>query len=96
VLSINMKHGNLDALAHERLAATGVVEGVNRGLRGIHVPAIVIQGDHDQLVKPECGRRLAASLPDARLQMVQGGHMAPYTHPAAVAAAVQAVAHGIR
>jgi pimeloyl-ACP methyl ester carboxylesterase len=96
VLSINLKHGNLEAYSGEELAANGVVDGVNRGLGGIHVPAVVVQGDQDKLVKPECGRRLAASLPDARLQMVQGGHMVPYTHPAAVAAAVESVGHGIR
>jgi pimeloyl-ACP methyl ester carboxylesterase len=94
VLAINMKHGNLDALAGERLAANGVVEALDRGLRGIHVPAIVIQGDHDQLVKPQCGRRLAATLPNARLEMVSGGHMAPYTHPQVIAAAVQGFAGG--
>jgi pimeloyl-ACP methyl ester carboxylesterase len=92
VLAINLKRGNLEAYAGETQAANGVIEGLNRGLGSIHVPAIVIQGAQDKLVKPECGRRLAASLPDARLQMVQGGHMVPYTHPAAVAAAVQTLA----
>jgi pimeloyl-ACP methyl ester carboxylesterase len=96
VLAINLKHGNLEAYAGETQAANGVIEGVNRGLGGIHVPAVVIQGAQDKLVKPQCGRRLAASLPGARLQMVQGGHMVPYTHPAAVAAAVEAVARGLR
>jgi pimeloyl-ACP methyl ester carboxylesterase len=92
VLAINMQHGNLEALAGERLAANGVVEEVNRGLRAIHVPAVVIQGASDELVKPQCGRRLAAELPDARLEMVSGGHMAPYTHPRVIAAAVQSLA----
>lgn len=92
VLAVNLKHGNLEAYSGEVVAANGVIEGVNRGLGGIHVPAVVVQGAQDKLVKPQCGRRLAASLPGARLQMVQGGHMVPYTHPAAVAAAVAAVA----
>jgi pimeloyl-ACP methyl ester carboxylesterase len=94
VLSINLKHGNLEAYSGEVVAANGVIEGVNRGLGGIHVPAVVVQGAQDKLVKPECGRRLAAALSNGRIQMVQGGHMVPYTHPAAVAAAVQVVAHG--
>ncbi len=92
VLAINMKRGNLEAIAGERLAANGVVEEINRGLHAIATPAIVIQGEHDQLVKPACGRRLAATLPHARLQMVSGGHMAIYTHPATVAEAVRALA----
>jgi pimeloyl-ACP methyl ester carboxylesterase len=96
VLAINMKHGNLEALAGERLAANGVIEALTRGLHGIDVPAVVIQGVHDQLVKPQCGRRLAAALPNARLEMVPGGHMALYTHPQVVAAAVQSLATSSR
>jgi pimeloyl-ACP methyl ester carboxylesterase len=89
VLAINMKHGNLDAIAGERLAANGAVEEVNRGLRAIKMPAVVIQGASDRLVKPQCGRRLAATLPNAHLEMVSGGHMAPYVHPHAIATAVE-------
>jgi pimeloyl-ACP methyl ester carboxylesterase len=92
VLAINMKHGNLEAWAGETLALNGVVEAVDRSLGEIRVPAVVIQGASDQLVKPACGRQLAALLPQARLQMVKGGHMAPYTHPATIAAAVASLA----
>jgi pimeloyl-ACP methyl ester carboxylesterase len=95
VLAINMKHGNLEAFAGETLAANGAIEGIDRGLSQIAVPAVVIQGASDQLVKPQCGRRLAAALPDARLEMVSGGHMAPYTHPQAIAAAAQSLAAGL-
>jgi pimeloyl-ACP methyl ester carboxylesterase len=91
VLAINMKHGNLEAWAGEILEANGAIEGVNRGLHGIDAPAVVIQGDQDKLVYPRCGRRLAATLPRARLEMVPGGHMALYTHPAVVAAAVESL-----
>jgi pimeloyl-ACP methyl ester carboxylesterase len=92
VLAINMKHGNLEAYAGETLAADGVIEGIDRGLQRIELPAVVIQGASDRLVEPACGRRLAALLPHARLQMVSGGHMVPYTHPQAVAAAVRSLA----
>ncbi len=92
LLAINMKHGNLEAWAGETLHANGAIEGIDRGLRGIATPAIVIQGEHDQLVKPACGRRLAATLPHAQLEMVSGGHMAIYTHPATVAEAVARLA----
>jgi pimeloyl-ACP methyl ester carboxylesterase len=91
LLAINMKRGNLEALAGETLAANGVISSINRGLGRIRTPAIVIQGDRDRLVEPECGRRLAARLPDAKLVMVSGGHMVPYTHPGVVAAAVREV-----
>jgi pimeloyl-ACP methyl ester carboxylesterase len=88
VLAINLKHGNLEAYAGEILAANKEIDTVNHGLTSLHVPTVVIQGEHDKLVKPPCGRTIAGSVPGARLQMVPGGHMAPYTHPEAVAAAV--------
>ena len=91
ILAINMTTGNLEALAGEYLAAGGVVAQIDRGLKAIETPAVVIQGDDDQLVKPIYGRRLAAALPHARLEMLYGGHMQPYDHPAAIAAAVRSV-----
>jgi pimeloyl-ACP methyl ester carboxylesterase len=93
VLAINLKHGNMEAYAGEILAANKEIEGVNRGLAGIRVPTTVIQGAQDKLVKPQCGRSIAASVGGAKLQLLAGGHMAPYTHPAAVAAVVEGVAH---
>ncbi len=87
LLEINSTRGNLEAFAGEQLAANGVIDGIDRHLATIAVPAVVIQGAEDQLVKPMYGRKLAATLPDARLEIVSGGHMAPYTHPAAVAGA---------
>jgi pimeloyl-ACP methyl ester carboxylesterase len=87
LLEINSTRGNLEAFAGEQLAANGVIDGIDKHLAAVAVPAVVIQGSDDQLVKPVHGRRLAATLPDARLAIVSGGHMAPYTHPAAVAGA---------
>jgi pimeloyl-ACP methyl ester carboxylesterase len=91
LLAINMTHGNLEAWAGETLAADGVIAQVDKHLSTIHTPAVVIQGEQDELVKPAHGRRLAAELPDARLQMVYGGHMQPYDHPATIATAVQSL-----
>jgi pimeloyl-ACP methyl ester carboxylesterase len=91
VLAINMTHGNLTAWAGETLAANGVIAGLDRSLGQIRTPAVVIQGASDRLVKPACGRSLAALVPHARLEMVPGGHMAPYTHHATIAAAVEAL-----
>lgn len=88
LLEINSTRGNLEAFAGEQLAANGVIDDVDKHLSTIDVPAVVIQGSDDQLVKPVYGRRLAATLPDARLAIISGGHMAPYTHPAAIAGAV--------
>jgi pimeloyl-ACP methyl ester carboxylesterase len=92
VLAINLKHGNLEAYAGEILAANREIEDVNRGLPAIRTPTIVIQGAQDKLVKPQCATSIAGSVHGAQLHIVPGGHMAPYTHPAAVAAAVQNLA----
>lgn len=94
LLAINMTHGNLEAWAGETLAANGVIAQIDKHLGEIRAPAIVIQGDDDELVKPIYGRRLAAALPGSRLVMVYGGHMQPYDHPAAIAAAIASIEEG--
>jgi pimeloyl-ACP methyl ester carboxylesterase len=92
LLAITTTSDNLKAYAGEVLEADDVYTRVDPRLGSIHTPAVVIQGNKDQLVEPIHGRRLAAVLPDARLEMVPGGHMAPYTHPYAVAAAIASMA----
>jgi pimeloyl-ACP methyl ester carboxylesterase len=86
-----MTHGNLEAFAGETLAANGAIDQIDRELGTIRAPAVVIQGEDDELVEPAHGRRLAAELPNARLVMVYGGHMQPYDHPAVIATGVQSV-----
>jgi pimeloyl-ACP methyl ester carboxylesterase len=89
VLALNMQHEDLDAYAGEQLHADDVIAGVDKGLTTLGTPAIVVHGADDQFIELEHGRRLAALLPHARLAIVSGGHMAPYDHPAVVAAAVR-------
>jgi pimeloyl-ACP methyl ester carboxylesterase len=89
VLEINMTHGNLEAWSGEILASTGVIAQIDKGLSGIETPAVVIQGEQDELVNQSHGRKLAATLPHARLVMLYGGHMQPYDHPVAIATAVR-------
>jgi pimeloyl-ACP methyl ester carboxylesterase len=92
VLAINLKHGNLEAYAGEVLHANKEIDTVNGSLAALRVPTVVIQGEQDKLVKSQCGRSIAASVHGAQLRMVPGGHMAPYTHPATVAAAATSLA----
>jgi len=92
VLEINMTHGNLEAWSGEILASTGVIAQIDKGLSAVETPAVVIQGEQDELVNPSHGRKLATTLPHARLVMVHGGHMQPYDHPATIAAAVASLA----
>lgn len=88
LLSVTMRHDDLDALAGEQLAAEDVIDDLQpHDLRRIDVPATVIHGRDDQLVDVRVGREIASALPRARLELVAGGHMVPYTHPEVVAAA---------
>ena len=88
LLAINMSHDDLAAVAGEKLAADAAIARVDHGLDTIRTPATVIQADRDRSVAPVHGRRLAASLARARLVMVHGGHMTPYTHPGVIAGAI--------
>jgi pimeloyl-ACP methyl ester carboxylesterase len=49
-----------------------------QALRGVHVPATIIHGNRDVLVRPAGGRATARAIPDARLKMIDGmGHDLP-------------------
>jgi len=49
-----------------------------RALHDVRVPALVIHGDRDPLVRPAGGRMTAKAIPGARLKMVEGmGHDLP-------------------
>jgi pimeloyl-ACP methyl ester carboxylesterase len=89
LLALNMKHDDLDAYAGEQLAADDAIAKLDVRLADITTPTVVIQGAGDKLVEPARGRKIAATLPNARLVMVSGGHMAPYIHPEVVADAAR-------
>lgn len=58
-------------------------------LAAVRLPAAVLAGETDRVVRPELGRELAASLPDAEFTSVpHAGHVLPLEAPDAVAAAV--------
>lgn len=58
-------------------------------VRDLAAPTLVIHGTEDKLITPENGRRLAARIPGARLELFDGcGHMPMYEQPARLAATV--------
>ncbi|MBQ0983765.1 alpha/beta hydrolase [Streptomyces sp. F63] len=58
-------------------------------LAGARLPAAVLTGGADRVVRPELGRDLAATLPDAEFTPLDGaGHVLPLEHPDAVAESV--------
>ncbi|MGC8628438.1 MAG: alpha/beta fold hydrolase [Acidimicrobiales bacterium] len=62
-------------------------------LSSLDLPATVVAGNVDRVVPVQVSRRLAASIPGALLEEVQGaGHLVPQLHPAVVAGAVRRLA----
>jgi pimeloyl-ACP methyl ester carboxylesterase len=61
--------------------------------RGLRPPTLVVWGTADKLVDPALAPRLAAAVPDARLQLLDGvGHVAQLETPEPVARAVLGLA----
>ena len=57
------------------IVATGSFEPL---LKHVRAPTQIIHGTHDPLVRPACGRRSAALIRDARLELIEGmGHDCP-------------------
>lgn len=61
-----------------QIAAIAAAPNRIPALRNIHIPALVVHGTHDPLVRPRGGRATANALPNARLFTVPGlGHELP-------------------
>jgi pimeloyl-ACP methyl ester carboxylesterase len=64
-------------------------------LRAVKAPTLVIHGTVDPLVRPEGGKDTAASIPGAKLMMVEGmGHAIPIPMWPQIIGAIDAHAHG--
>ncbi|CRK62121.1 putative hydrolase [Alloactinosynnema sp. L-07] len=62
-------------------------------LTTVSIPAVVIAGSRDKMIRPELGAVVADSLPDAEFRIAKGiGHMVPLEAPDVVAAAVTEMA----
>jgi pimeloyl-ACP methyl ester carboxylesterase len=98
-----------DRARGERVFARGLnPEGAGRQLRAVlasgsrkqrlgavTAPTLVIHGDLDPLVRPEGGKDTAASIPGARLLMIEGmGHALPLPMWPQVIGAIDKHAHG--
>jgi pimeloyl-ACP methyl ester carboxylesterase len=56
----------------------------------LHVPTLLVWGEHDAVVPLECAQRYAELLPDARIEIVAGsGHAVDMERPAELAALVR-------
>lgn len=59
----------------QAMLATGSLE---RAIKDIEAPTLVIHGDKDPLLKPACGKAIAKHINGARLELIKGmGHDLP-------------------
>jgi 3-oxoadipate enol-lactonase len=64
------------------LAGMAARRDANGTLPSIHVPVLVLVGEHDRLTPPDVARAMAERLPDARLEIVPGaGHVSNLENP---------------
>lgn len=71
--------GGFDPAARARQAAA-MMAGTDRrpGLAKLRIPAVILHGQDDPLIRPDGGRALAAAIPDSTLVFVPGmGHDLP-------------------
>jgi pimeloyl-ACP methyl ester carboxylesterase len=62
-------------------------------LASLGVPTLVIHGDEDEMLPVENGRQIAALIPGARLEILEGvGHMFWWEQPARSAELVRSLA----
>jgi poly(3-hydroxyalkanoate) depolymerase len=57
-------------------------------LHRLRQPTLVLTGQSDPIIRVANGRLLARCIPDARLEVVEGGHLFLLTHPVEMAALV--------
>jgi pimeloyl-ACP methyl ester carboxylesterase len=83
-------HGPLwrSFLAEQR-ALVGELGGLTAALPSVAQPVLLVADPHDMIVPVRSTRRLAAALPDARVQMLDGpGHHLPRRAAPQIAAAI--------
>ena len=60
-------------------------------LRSIHVPTLVVAGDHDSVIAPDWSRRTAAAIADARFRLIgRCGHTPQEERPGELVEAIRA------
>jgi abhydrolase domain-containing protein 6 len=77
------------ALVWDGWVSPPATEGIPQALESIATPALVIHGDRDRVIHPATGKALAARLPRARLELLEGvGHIPMMEKPKEIAALI--------
>ncbi|NTW98106.1 MAG: alpha/beta fold hydrolase [Oscillochloris sp.] len=90
VWSAGQRRAFLSALRWLAVERTLRARELRARLAGLHVPTLLVWGEHDRVVARAEGEALAALLPNARLELIAGaGHLPQQERPAEVAALIQ-------
>ena len=81
-------NGTWDAFAQEQDFLVRDTSAMSRRLPEVSTPALLLHGWKDDVVPLKAGGALAAALPNARLRVVDGGHMLNLERPDLIADAV--------
>lgn len=85
-----LKDSDLDALRDNTLDFDDDIAKVDSLMKNVRQPALVMQGRGDKLVAPRYAEVIAGRLPNAKLVMLNGGHMFLITQPTRVAKQIEA------
>lgn len=88
-----LRPANMEANSFEISAAKDDMEALVPRYGAIRQPVSILYGRGDNLLDPELhGRRTADEIPGGELELIDGGHMLPVTHPAQTEAFVRRAA----
>jgi pimeloyl-ACP methyl ester carboxylesterase len=95
VLLEELRRGHDPAGTARQFAAIAVAGDRRAELARVRVPALVVHGRDDPVIPPACGEDTAASIPGARLLMIDGmGHELPARCAGVVVRAIDQMARG--
>ncbi|MEV0458298.1 alpha/beta fold hydrolase [Catellatospora methionotrophica] len=79
IAAVGAERGGLDNAATQRQFAAGRTTGnLTRQLRQVRMPALIVHGEDDPLIRPVASRDIAAAIPGSRLLVYpQMGHEIP-------------------
>jgi pimeloyl-ACP methyl ester carboxylesterase len=84
--------GTFDAASRDMQAVPGALAAIEAGYSAIDRPVSVLFGQGDRILEPALhGAAFVTQVPGARLTLVEGGHMLPFTHPVATAEWIEGV-----
>lgn len=90
--ALALRPGNIEAAAGDLRLARGDAEEMSARYGELNLPVAILYGRSDNLLDYRVhGERTASQIPGARLTLVEGGHMLPFTQPLETALWVRSV-----